>query len=172
MKNNPHYQLIQNYYDGKKARRSEVPYIHHIDEGLIVLRALKASRQACEAYCLHPIVQSDADLTQACRPRGVLVGAKVSPVSLALAMEYRRVANAYLSIRKIQSISEIELSPLADVQVMLIADKVQNRKDFEIYHQATHPRSRVLDQYFRNWLRRLNVTEKKYHQLCELLKQH
>lgn len=162
MKNNPHYQLIERYYRGKKSKRSSVPYIQHIDEGLIVLKALKASRSACEAYCLHPIVQSDADLMASCRPRGILAHAKVSPVSLVLAMEYRRVANAYLSNREIDSIREIELSPLPDVQVMLIADKVQNRKDFELYHQASHPRARELAQYFLNWLRRLNVSERKY----------
>jgi hypothetical protein len=49
---------------------------------------------------------------------------------------------------------------------MLIADKVQNRKDFERYHRDTHPRARDLDHYFRNWLIALRVTETRYHELA------
>jgi len=44
-------------------------------------------------------------------------------------MEYRSVANDYLSTRIISDVQEIRLSPLPDVQDMLIADKVQNYKD-------------------------------------------
>jgi hypothetical protein len=84
-------------------------------------------------------------------------------------MEYRRVANNYLSKRMINSIDEIELSPLKDVNDMLIADKVQNRKDFELYHLDTHERSDVLDQYFKNWLIRLGITEERYQELVKLI---
>lgn len=45
---------------------------------------------------------------------------------------------------------------------MLIADKVQNYKDFEIYHKSTHPRSKELDQYFKNWLQKLNINTDQY----------
>ena len=81
----------------------------------------------------------------------------VSVPAIMLAMEYRRVANAYLSTRKIESISEIELSPLKEVQQMLIADKIQNNKDFRLYNRD-HPRYDELCQYFDNWLDRLEIT--------------
>ena len=50
---------------------------------------------------------------------------------------------------------------------MLIADKVQNRKDFLKYHYGTHKKSVELDIYFKNWLRALNVTEADYNFLIE-----
>ncbi len=84
-------------------------------------------------------------------------------------MEYRSVANEYLSHRTIAHVDEIRLSPLPEVNQMLIADKVQNCKDFELYHKATHPRSAELDLYFNNWLRRLGITPERYTTLKALL---
>jgi hypothetical protein len=47
---------------------------------------------------------------------------------------------------------------------MLIADKIQNRKDFELYHKDIHERSDELKQYFFNWLWRLGVWEGNYQE--------
>ena len=55
---------------------------------------------------------------------------------------------------------------------MLIADKIQNRKDFELYHKETHPRSAELDKYFRNWLQKLNIDESFYQEIIALLKKN
>jgi ABC-type amino acid transport substrate-binding protein len=88
--------------------------------------------------------------------------------AVMLAMEYRSVANAYLSHREIDNIEEIKLSPLVEVQHMLIADKVQNRKDFELYN-SDHPQAEALSEYFDNWLRRLGISEQRYQTLIEAL---
>jgi hypothetical protein len=100
------------------------------------------------------------------QPTSVLHQYPIDLYALALAMEYRWVANSYLSQRMIQSIDEIQLSPLIEVQQMLIADKIQNRKDFDRYHRDTHPRARELDRYFRNWLTALEITEARYQELA------
>jgi hypothetical protein len=47
---------------------------------------------------------------------------------------------------------------------MLIADKIQNRKDFELYHEGTHERSLELKCYFIDWLWRLGVREGEYQE--------
>lgn len=143
------YRLIFDYYKRSKAFRSGVPKINHIDEGVQILRGAWASDAAIRAFCLHPMIQSDEDLV---RNIHRLDGA--SPAAVCLAMEYRAVANAYLSTRKIASIEEIKLSPLRDVNWMLFADKVQNKKDFLLYNK-NHPRAKELNQYFDNWLKRL-----------------
>jgi hypothetical protein len=162
---NPHYQAIQAFYSDSRAKRSGVLYIQHINEGLLVLDAIQATRSAHEAYCLHPIVQGDRELSAAFQPTSVLHQYPINHYALALVMEYRWVANSYLSQRTIQSIDEIKLSPLVEVQQMLIADKIQNRKDFERHHRDTHPRAHELDRYFRNWLKVLGITETRYQEL-------
>jgi hypothetical protein len=48
---------------------------------------------------------------------------------------------------------------------MLIADKGQNRKDFELHHARTHPRAAELRSYFANWLGRLTISETRYQEL-------
>lgn len=167
--NDEWYKQIRLHYGDRKAERSGVPLISHIDEGLIVLDLLGASKRAKQAYCIHPMMQGDSDLAEwFSSPDWLerLYAPDHNAEVIVLAMEYRSVANEYLSTRQISDISEIRLSPLSEVNMMLIADKIQNRKDFEKYHKGTHPRSDELDQYFKNWMERLGISEEKYRQVC------
>lgn len=160
------YQLIKGIYGTQTAQRSGVPLMHHIDEGLQILAWENADWLTQQAYCLHPVFQADDALAAHFAPINY---ANLPPQALILVMEYRNIANQYLSVRSIASIADIALSPLPQVNLMLIADKIQNRKDFERYHQATHPRSKALTQYFSNWLQRLGVSEQKYRAYCDNL---
>lgn len=160
------YQLIQTIYGDKMASRSQVPLMHHIDEGLQILDWEKASFLAKKAYCLHPVFQGDDALQENYTNLSLEA---LDRQALVLVMEYRNIANQYLSTRSIVTSNEIRLSPLAEVNQMLVADKIQNRKDFEQYHQQTHARSAELTVYFQNWLQRLNITEEKYREYCERL---
>lgn len=153
------YKHISNYYGDARAKRSSVRYMNHIDEGLAILELINASDSAKKAYCMHPIYQSDEEL------KNNSWVYHLHPYVLINIIEYRSVANEYLSQRTITSLDEIRLSPLKDVNDMLIADKVQNYKDFEIYHKGKHERSDILDQYFRNWLVKLGVDGGKYAEL-------
>lgn len=151
------YQIISNFYKDTKANRSGVFLMNHIDEGLYILEKIGASDVAKKAYCLHPILQSDEALIY-----NYELLNDINSQVLISCVEYRSVANEYLSKRKISSIEEIRLSPLKDVNDMLIADKIQNKKDFEIYHKGNHHRSDELDEYFNKWLTKLNVTDEFY----------
>lgn len=159
------YRAIEEEYDRRTAQRSGVPLMHHIDEGLAVLRWIGAAEEALLAFCLHPLLQEDA-AHAANLPR---VRELTAPRVLALALEYRRVANAALSARPMESAAEIELSEMAEVNQMLVADKVQNRKDFILHHRGRHARSEALDLYFRRWLERLGVSEARFAELFEAL---
>lgn len=157
------YKMISEFYGSKKPARAPVFLMNHIDEGLLILKWLGATYNAQRAFCLHPMLQDDDSLCANLQH----VAPYANPTALVFAMEYRSVANAYLSKRKIESIDEIALSPLYYVNHMLIADKIQNRKDFTQYHKGTHRRSAELEQYFQNWLERLKVTD--YDQWVERL---
>src|SRR6185295_15909991 len=97
----PHYQAIQAFYGDRRTKRSGVLYIQHINEGLLVLDLIDATQHARQAYCLHPIVQGDTELLTAFQPSSLLYHYLIDLYALALAMEYRWVANSYLSQRTI-----------------------------------------------------------------------
>lgn len=155
------YQLVEKFYGHARTERSRVPLINHIREGVWLMNHLGAEIAAIEAFCIHPLLQADNDL-----PRHLPSLLKAlnnpsgpgfcSPGVLAYAMEYRNIANAGLLTGFLQR-GYVQTSPLPQVNDMLVADKVQNYKDFIQFHKATHAKSKELTDYFECWLRTLNV---------------
>ncbi len=160
--NNECYYSIKCQYGDTRAKRSNEFYMNHIDEGIYILQKMDVRQKIIDAYCLHPIFQNDTDLSSAFVSSQHIT---LPQEEVFLAMEYRNIANAYLPHREISSISEIKLSPLEEVNQMLIADKIQNRKDFEKYHLNVHPNSAGLVKYFSNWFERLSITEEFYQEV-------
>lgn len=156
------YKAIEAFYGDRRASRSGQYLMNHIDEGLFVLNYFGATDLAKRAYCLHPLVQKDEDLSKNFES---LV--EFDPKVVALAMEYRSVANEYLAHRKLKDSKNIRLSPLQDVTDMLKADKVQNYKDFLLYHKGTHKQSEQLDFYFQNWLKKLSISLDEFNFIKE-----
>lgn len=141
----PAYKLISNYYDQSKTKRSGIPLINHIDEGIEILKGIGADEDTIEAYCLHPLLQSDEEFNKNLN----MDFSKVSTSALVLAVEYRRVANSYLSTNKMEDFVGFTNEK---IKQMLYADKIQNEKDFALYHEGKHERSEELREYFNNWL--------------------
>lgn len=144
------YKLIKSFYKDDVTKRSNVPLINHIDEGLYILNKLKSSSIVKDAYCLHPILQSDDSFIK----NKSLDFKGIATESLLLSMEYRRVANSYLSRNKIEDFVGFTCN---EIREMLMADKIQNYKDFMLYHYGTHDRSNELYEYFNNWFSLLNI---------------
>lgn len=151
----PEYKLIESVYGDNRANRSKVLLMNHIDEGIIIMSAIHASEDAMKAYCLHPLLQGDAEYALYHEQ----VAAITTPHIHTLTMEYRETANGYLSKRTIQSLEDIQMSVYPEVKDMLIADKIQNYKDFLLYHKGTHPNSDRLIQYFNDWLNKLECQQ-------------
>lgn len=160
------YQAAERIFGHRKAARSDQWYMNHVDEGLFILNYLGASEKAKKAFCLHPVVQNDEELA---KNFPQLSSCSDDPEVIALAMEYRSVANEYLAKRKLKGPERIRLSPLKDVNDMLIADKIQNYKDFLLYHKDTHENSDGLDHYFRNWFQKLGVSMKTFEFITKLI---
>jgi hypothetical protein len=144
------YSMIREYYGDMTTRRSGVPLMNHIDEGLEILNKLGSSQITRDSYCLHPLLQSDRDF----RSNYTLNFEGIDSATLILTVEYRRVANSYLSTGKK---SEFVGFTCKEIKDMLYADKVQNEKDFKLYHEGTHPRSVELRDYFNNWFNLLEI---------------
>lgn len=167
------FRAVEGFYGDRVAERSKVPLINHIHEGVRILDAIGASQWAIRGFCLHPLFQNDAELlTQATK----YLAETPNAYPVMLVMEYRSVANNYLAYRKNPDgtvvntpKSQLRVSCLKEVNDMLIADKVQNRKDFEAYHKGTHPQSARLDEYFKEWLEALKVNEGYYQELVETI---
>lgn len=157
------YRAIELEYGNQRANRSRVHLMNHIDEGLYVLHKIGASVQAQKAYCLHPLLQNDEDMAKHFHS----LAHYCDPTAVALAVEYRNHANQWLSDKVtlnddtlmpyLEEQGKPTTGPLASVRDMLIADKVQNYKDFVAHHKGKHHRSIQLDHYFKVWLRELGV---------------
>lgn len=149
------YSLIKSFYGDKVAERSRVPLINHINEGLEIMDKLGASFEAMYAFCLHPMLQNDHELIKNFDSL-VALGGSISLRTIALTLEYRRAANAYLCTEDTDKLSLLQAAKrvgllLPEIRHMLIADKQQNQKDFLLHHFGTHPRSQQLATYFENW---------------------
>lgn len=94
---------------------------------------------------------------------------------IVLAMEYRRLANAYTISDPVREPEKIEIGFLPEVRQMLAADKIQNKKDFmkHVYKSqeraSFHRVSERGEEYFDSWLERLGVTDVLYRQAIDLL---
>lgn len=153
------YRLISNFYGDKQAKRSGVFLMNHIDEGITILHRLGAEESAIRAYMVHPYLQSDVDFEN-----NYFQVNSFDKNVLVLALEYRKCANAYLCRPHTDRWTVADLATyvgpiIKPVKDMLIADKVQNQKDFLQYHYGTHDRSEQLDNYFKVWLEYLGVTD-------------
>lgn len=130
-------------------------------EGLRVLEMLGSDDLCKGAFCLHPIVQSQADYNASLRWDKNDEYGKCDYRHWVLATEYRNIANSYLSnnyLSKSDKVSlGIKLNNDGRIKDMLIADKVQNYKDFLLYHHGTHERSDDLDRYFNVWFDILGI---------------
>lgn len=171
MKTTPEYKAIEEFYGNRTTKRSGVRLMNHIDEGLLILDQYHASENSKRAFCLHPLFQNNEELQTV--GLEYVMSAK-DPYPVMLVMEYRQWANMWLS-DKVKSFhnrvsyecdTDPNPGPLIEVHQMLIADKVQNKKDFIRYHCGTHSRSPELSLYFDRWLDVLGVSNDRYVELC------
>lgn len=157
----PEYIAIKRWYGARKAKRSSVPLINHINEGIDLLRDMGASDLAVRAFCLHPLAQDPSIVAQ-----DWLHNRNFSRKAIELAKQYARIANSFLCTPETDHYTITDLrrvvGSLSQAMIhMLVADKIQNEKDFEIHHKGKHPRSEQLAHYFDLWLEYLDVMEKQ-----------
>lgn len=158
------YELIKDYYGSKVAKRSGLPLMNHIDEGLHILDALGSGEEARQAFCLHPLVQDNV-----MTPEEISLRTK-SPDVVLYTVQYAQVANAYLPKHFRSYKDKLPVIPNITVHFMLIADKVQNFKDFyrsfkNNKHLLTENSYHDLIHYFHNWFLHLGISPVSYVEL-------
>lgn len=159
------WKLARERLNGRTAKRSGIPYFQHVAEGVTILAALGAPLVAQQAFCLHPLTQADADLVANWNDLG-----QCDALAVALTMEYRWVANRGARRALRAAGWRIEKSCLPLINTMLIADKVQNRKDFLAHFRpGTHPEYEELVRYFDLWMDALEISDERYVELTSLL---
>jgi hypothetical protein len=151
------YNLIAKYYSDTKAKRSGLYYINHIEEGIYILEKIGADSDTISAWCIHPMMQSDDDFKNFYENN---LFKNIPSNILLLGAEYRNIANAHLS-RHYKKIPK--LSSITQVNEMLIADKIQNKKDFECYVRHADNAQRLCE-YFDEWFCALNISQKTYEE--------
>lgn len=156
------YGIISMAYRDKAAKRTKLPYMNHIKEGLVILNYLEVNPVAMRAYCLHPIFQEDALFHR----HGQEAIASCDTDAVLLAMDYRTIANSYLSKH-----DNRQPPKYMDyyVKMMLWADKIQNRKDFLKHLKGKIHNSDRLDKYFKEWMEALGIQESTYQELAYLI---
>lgn len=160
-------EFIFSVYGNKRAKRSSVPLINHILEGYIILNLLGLSVDDTEqAYALHPVFQSGKAndliaLTEYTQNRNTNI---ITANTVLNAQTYAIIANSLLYTEFASGgLVPSELYRSKIVKNMLIADKVQNYKDFRLYHK-THKNQDLAD-YFKYWLESMSMSIEAFEQL-------
>jgi len=163
IENSEEYRAISEFYGTRRANRSRVPYMNHINEGIFILETQFPGSLVCQkAFCLHPLFQQDEELKRFYDTRS-----RFDQEAVVIAMEYRHVANAHLPRHPVKAPEEIYLGPLLEVARLLRADKIQNCKDFEQFNR-NHPNYERLSHYFhKEWFPRLSISEIGYKAMIQ-----
>ena len=125
--------------------------MNHIHEGIAILQALDADEYTQAAFAIHPITQCEENYKN-------FIPSGVSHLVKELAEEYAIKANSYLCkpetfyVSTMDDVYELVGDMSYECIQMLYADKIQNRKDFELYHKKTHPKTKELAKYFNLWI--------------------
>ena len=166
MKDSTEYFYISKVYGDNRAKRSGLPLMNHIDEGLDILNILDSSDEAKRAFCIHPIFQSENLIDYRNDYLGMITDEDF--IIAVLARKYSVLANRFLCKPETDNWDKTEIvrqlitanggGPIisADISNMLLADKTQNYKDFMLHHYGIHERSNELFNYFHLWIHVLN----------------
>eukprot|EP00494_Astrolonche_serrata_P009016 UN09066 len=104
--------MISQYYGDAVTNRTGAHMLNHINEGLYILNEIGATENAKLAYIVHPLIQTDTDLSIFFNNKRALE--LIPKQVLALAIEYRNIASAHLSFHP-AGVDSFNKSPLEEV---------------------------------------------------------
>ncbi len=129
-------------------------YISYTYKVMAVNKWLNFSKICTDSLIILPLLWSDKDFVN---------NWKTITISSNLAFfisEYKNVSKNYNLDRKIQSTSDIVISPITDVNNLLLSTAIVNYNNYENHYKLTHPRASLFGEYYKNWLVRLSGMNK------------
>lgn len=153
----PAFMAISIVYGDDRSERTNVPYIKHILDGLLILDHLGASKIEMQAWCLHPIFQIK-ELRDRAESINVTLTAPIG--SSVLAAAYADAANSFTSMSAFTGAADRPpVIPSASLHKLLVADKIQNYCEFADSIDNFEPKDVVrLNRYFKLWLEHLGLS--------------
>lgn len=156
------FQQISRYYGATTTQRTKLPWINHIVEGVVLVQQLGGRIHAADAFCWHPLIQSDDTFLETLAEMQRYYNLNTSGEVLVNTLGYRDAANRWLR-GAVSKDNQPKKHPLNDVNIMLMADKIQNRKDFEANEKLFSVEdASSLHYYFDSWFTTLGITPEIY----------
>jgi len=141
----PEYTYINDLLGNSINKQTHDLRINQIEEGLAILNILNAPNLVRKAYCLHMLFESDEALSKSMELNRM---PHTDPKSVLLAMEFRNIIKTRIN-------GKIKLSPLSEVNQMILAAKIQRYKTFEILYKGEKPHSDEIERDYQLWIKRL-----------------
>ena len=160
------YKMVHEHFYGKRSSK-DVPYMKHIDEGLLILQHLKVEEYVMAAYAVHPLFQTPDMLLKIWGNKEYLA---IDKHILILAMEYRNKANAFVCRERTDhyEMKDMPIIVMPEVKNMLIADKVQNHANFRRHYSEDHPRREKIKKYFEMWEEHLGISYNQFNSIVPI----
>lgn len=156
------FQRISRHYGATAAQRTKLPWINHIVEGVVLIHQLGGRIGAADAFCWHPLIQSDTTYLETLVEMRRHYNLNTNGEVLVNVLGYRDAANRWLR-GVVNKDNQPKKHPLESVNVMLMADKIQNRKDFEANERLFSVEDAAsLHYYFDCWFNTLGITPEIY----------
>jgi hypothetical protein len=168
---NPHltsyeYIMLEKHYHNEYDNITDRHYMSRVDDALAILTWLGVSDTVKESYLLQPYYYSDYSFKMfSGNSMRSMSTFGIDANKIVNAMEFRHTS---LSFIPGGDFTKITTSSLDVVNKMLIANRIANKIDFELYF-SDHSMKNSFEDYFDNWLLELAVTDNMYNAFKEKL---
>lgn len=158
------WRIAKEVLGPQRSRRTDVSYFDHIEEGIKILEDLDTSLACQQAFALHPLFQPNFVLIE-----NLIYVPQFDPMAVLLCIEYRWVANLGTRQAVRENGGKLVLSVIPEVNTMLVADKIQNRKLFETRLPKDDPAYAEIAHYFALWMDKLDISEETYQRYAAMI---
>lgn len=148
------YNYMKDLFSTSVSKRTKDLSTNPMEEGLAILNILESNHITKKAYCIHQLFHNDESLERSWDGNRF---PNCDIKSMLLAMEFRTLYKSKPNRNGI-----IKLSPIKEVNEMMLAYKMQQYKNFEINGRGQTDNDELVESSFKNWIKQLcqNIFDK------------